>query len=982
MNPTYDFSGIGNSVKPQYNFSGSSVPAVSDLPSLSSNNFSLSNSTPSSIPHDVNKPFANTPLGIGLNTVKELAGYGAPQNNPYVQTAKDVSQGITRSIGSVGLTLAGPFGGGSELDASDIKNTTAQKVFSYVFGDHPLKDLQTRIAENEIAIKQSSFAQKIGLSKGALPLAFGGVMGDAVLNLTMFGGGEEGVIKTLTAESNPAKIATILDHLKVPADIAEKFAPEFAKATDSKEVADLFKTMKGLVGSKYISGLSPNAIADMAQETPTPPAYDYINMPANEKAAAMADMKANTPSNPLQETVKQILDGDIKIGTGPDLKTEKLSILGRGRYASIFRNDPSLDTLDVIAHNAGVSSDELLQAIVDEAEVRKLPASTLAMRGIASVPARTASEIDTTGLSALHQGPEETVPPELAKGLAYDIKDIPVKNRVNALDYLRTPEYVLEKIGLGEEAKTLRGAFDSYKAQLPKEIERITGWYHEVQSIPYAREDIFKYLDGKQAIKLSPVEDRVAQEIKAYLKDWAEKLGLPPEKQISRYITHIFEKDFLAKEFDPEMAKLIDSKVAGSVFDPFLQRRVNMPGYKEDVFAALDAYVKRGVRKFNMDPALKGLQDASKRLDLESYKYVQKLAARVNLRPTEVDNLFDNLFKTMFGYKLGPRPTAYVSQKIRQIFYRGSIGLNISSAIRNLTQGVNTYARLGERYTITGYTKFLTNMMSPGGLEELTRVGVLGEDLVQDRALGVYKEALHKIDDSLFGAFEMAEKINRGAAYFGAKAKALNQGLGETQAINYAKRMVRETQFAFGSIDTPVALSSDIIKTLAQLQTYNVKQMEFLGGMIAKKDWPGVIRYTAATFVMLSTIGKLFGMSINDIIPTVRFGGSPLVGGIQGAIGYATAGNAQQKATAKNQLINTGAMMIPGGGQMKKAVQGYQTVSQGKSTTPTGKTRYTVPKNTENYIRAMLFGPSNLPQAQNYYNNVGKPKANAIQYNF
>ncbi|WP_323157047.1 hypothetical protein, partial [Pseudomonas rhodesiae] len=77
---------------------------------------------------------------------------------------------------------------------------------------------------------------------------------------------------------------------------------------------------------------------------------------------------------------------------------------------------------------------------------------------------------------------------------------------------------------------------------------------------------------------------------------------------------------------------------------------------------------------------------------------------------------------------------------------------------------------------------------------------------------------------------DTAEHINRGAAYFGAKAKGLSQGMSEQEAIDFAKEIVRKTQFVFDSVDTPVGMSSDIMKTLLQFQSFTTKQIEFLGG--------------------------------------------------------------------------------------------------------------------------------------------------------
>lgn len=496
-----------------------------------------------------------------------------------------------------------------------------------------------------------------------------------------------------------------------------------------------------------------------------------------------------------------------------------------------------------------------------------------------------------------------------------------VKKKVNILDLARTPDRILEKVGLGNEMTAIRKADEAYRKELPQQIEKITQWSKQVPAESNQR--IFQYLDGKP-IDLQPNEMKVANEVKDYLRSWAERLGLPEDKRISNYITHIFPEGFIQKEFDPDLAKIIDQNVAGSVYDPFTQQRLGKLGYKEDTWAALDAYVKRATRKVNMDPALEQVSKAAQNLDLESYKYVKNYVDRINLRPLEIENLADNFIKsTPIGYSLGQRPTTALTQKARQMIYRGTLGLNVGSAIKNLTQGVNTYAKLGEKYTLLGYAKLFKNFRS----KELEEVGVLTNDLIQDRTISATKKFMEKVDRGLFLLFELAEKINRGSAYYGAKTKALSEGLDEPSAIDYAKKIVRDTQFTFGAIDTPPILQSDIGKTLLQFQSFNIKQAEFLGEMIGSKDVAGLLRWTLASLAVVGTVGKALGMKPQDLIPSVRVGGSPLFT-LANDVGGALTGSRDQYGNVPSidsrlkRIGNDVIPFIPGGVQLKKIAKG------------------------------------------------------------
>lgn len=548
------------------------------------------------------------------------------------------------------------------------------------------------------------------------------------------------------------------------------------------------------------------------------------------------------------------------------------------------------------------------------------------------------------------------------------------KAKANIVDMLRTPERVLDKLGLKEESKFLRASYENYQKELPQEIDKVSAWAKQVNSEENTR--IFQILDGKNVVDISPKEQKIANEIRSYLQQWAKRLGLPEDKQISNYITHIFEKDFIKKEFDPDIARLIRDKIPGSVYNPFLQKRLGQLGYKEDAIAALDAYVKRAVRSANMNPALDRISNAAENLDADSYNYVKKFIDRVNMRPTDMENFLDNFLKaTPLGYKLGGRPTAAISRNVRQMIYRATLGLNPGSAIRNLTQGANTYAKLGEKYTVVGYMKMLKNLVNRS--KELEDVGVLGNDFVQDRTISATKQALQKMDKGLFSFFDLAERINRGAAYYGAKAKALAKGASEDDAINTAKQLVRETQFNYGAIDTPVAMNSALAKSLAQFQSYNVKQGEFIGNLIKSKDIAGILRLSAASAIFLYTIGKLVGMEPKDFIPGSRMTQSGVAGGLVGPL-WGLADKAVKSTDDYGNELSPGERvtnfgeqafktLFPGGSQISKTLQGLQAANQGGTTDSAGRTKYNI--GSDEAIQSVLFGPNSTQSAKQYYQN-------------
>ena len=189
----------------------------------------------------VKLPFDATPAGIASNTFTGLP-------SAAVKVAKDIGQGIARSAASVALTAEQPLGGPDTWSATDFKSPQVQALWKGIFGSEPVQSVGERINQVSNTIQESPFAQKTGLSKYALPLAFGGVIGGDALNLTPFGGVEKGAAEALVKETTAEGALNLLTKMNVPEEIATKFAPHFADANNTKAVQDILDNMKGVIG--------------------------------------------------------------------------------------------------------------------------------------------------------------------------------------------------------------------------------------------------------------------------------------------------------------------------------------------------------------------------------------------------------------------------------------------------------------------------------------------------------------------------------------------------------------------------------------------------------------------------------------------------------------------------------------------------------------------------------------------------------------
>ena len=537
--------------------------------------------------------------------------------------------------------------------------------------------------------------------------------------------------------------------------------------------------------------------------------------------------------------------------------------------------------------------------------------------------------------------------------------------RVFAPDY-RSPEFVFEHFGLKEKIYTpIKIGQEKVAKELINYTEKSNEWWGKAGKNRKARKEsnvrIFRWLDG-QEVRLTKSQLEIAKEVKEYLEGWAKRLDLPKDRRIANYITHIFEPDFEGAKriFPDELAKILDYVTPNKEFNPFLEERMGAKGYTEDVFQALDAYVYRGTRKLHLDKPLNKAASYVDALPLQASRYTDRFLKTFKNRPAEFEKWLDqNLLQGLppkIRNKLGNRPATKMTRMITTQIYRGTLGFNLGSAMKNLTQFVNTYAELGEKYTAIGYSQLTTR-----GIQELKDNEVLSDMIIADYKNTSLRSGLKKMDSALFWFFETAEKINRGAAYYGSKQKSLDQGLSEEEAIAEAKRIVRKTQFEYGKLGTPLALQSPIGKLAFTLATYPLKQAEFIGGYAKAKEWRKLARYIISSFILVFTMGDFLGIDYKDVFFKNIM---PTLGIVPKAIMDLLGPEWKREKAAKNVLK---ILTIPGymaGKKVGAALRGESRTAPSKRY-PKGRRRFKI-ETPKDIIKTLLTGEWSTSGAEKY----------------
>jgi len=559
--------------------------------------------------------------------------------------------------------------------------------------------------------------------------------------------------------------------------------------------------------------------------------------------------------------------------------------------------------------------------------------------------------------------------------------------------------------------------------------------------------EVAKALDGDTNALTGLNENQVSvyNQVRDMFKAYADEMGLPEGARISDYLPHMFKDQTLdsvdravmqlstgkgldGKELTPKQISELQTQIRGldyeaiamvkrnslyKVKNGFLEKRTGAEGYSIDLPEIILAYTHAAHNTIHMKPALERVKPLSTALSGAQNKYLAETILSLGGKPTdELAQMLNVSLDSLF--KRGDNLYSKGSQKARKLIYDGMIGGNIGSAVRNLSQGGNTYAKLGEKYYGVGTAKALASFNhNSGGYNELLHQGVLTNkfsDYLRADSPNAIREGF---DRGLWAAFSSTEQINRATAYFGAKQRYIDRYVKSetkagravdptnlpdevvTNAMKAGREMSRKTQFEFGKFDTSMFADNETIKNIIQFQSYNIQQVKFLKNMVAgdsdamfvknpkggyKMTVQGtmaVARYIGYNSLFMATVGSAIGMTWQQQVPFLddlmegTIPKSPitqlLVGDDEGKNGLI--GLAYGKTDVGKFAGSLFASLAPGGTQMKKTYEGLSSVDSGKSTNASGSTRFLQDQDAVNTGKAALFGQYNTDAGQQWLKN-------------
>jgi hypothetical protein len=287
--------------------------------------------------------------------------------------------------------------------------------------------------------------------------------------------------------------------------------------------------------------------------------------------------------------------------------------------------------------------------------------------------------------------------------------------------------------------------------------------------------------------------------------------------------------------------------------------RVGAEGWVEDVGYMTQHYGNVVGRYIAIDKFKKAVREQSEMegWHLESadsgiQKYIRDYVNDINGVPTELETYLSQF--SIFGKKgsigrflEGDRPLQRLASKATSTMAITKLGLyNVSAAVVNSSQIMNTFAVLGREYTKLGLEK--ASLFDKGKMSARDR-GIVKKLQIEEQ-MGLEHDTLTgnphdagRMLQSTTQWFQKIEQFNRRTAGLGAYYKFLadhpiaEYGLikdaavkQHNAALEYAAKVIEDTQFDYSVYDSPgvIRKGGPVTAVLAQFKKFPIKQLEFI----------------------------------------------------------------------------------------------------------------------------------------------------------
>jgi len=177
----------------------------------------------------------------------------------------------------------------------------------------------------------------------------------------------------------------------------------------------------------------------------------------------------------------------------------------------------------------------------------------------------------------------------------------------------------------------------------------------------------------------------------------------------------------------------------------------------------------------------------------------------------------------------------HLSGPVANAMYRAMIvsklGMNVSHAMLNLTQVINTASKLELRYVKHGLADAIYQNKSEINGRSVAAIveesGIKRDVTSTEEFLGMKPSLLKDVQEGALYLSRKSETFNREVALLGAYRKHTDIGKSHSEAMTFARNIVNETQHTFDRTGTPPILRGSMMRLIAMFQSYTIHQTSF-----------------------------------------------------------------------------------------------------------------------------------------------------------
>jgi len=389
--------------------------------------------------------------------------------------------------------------------------------------------------------------------------------------------------------------------------------------------------------------------------------------------------------------------------------------------------------------------------------------------------------------------------------------------------------------------------------------QRVINIEDQVQDIEGSAQHLYNFMRGHlREPDLEAINPRLvkpAKQMRKLFDDMADYYNIPEEIRIPHYAPRrmphevveesaSFNKKFFGKEF----SRKLDADLENWKAD--MERTGYLFPTEDDMFSLARMYASEGAYHRFMVPTKAQVGENLSGAHASQIQKAEELFDMALGRPTPTDKAVDETIKrvakTLFGKDIAGRHTKNIASFITQLQYAATLGYNVFSSMKNLTQillsvstldpnpivGVNYFLRtMRDATTKQGRALMAKNpvLMSRMPAEALSKQFNVISNLPGIRSFNSTRNFARAFEDNMFNFFSWADRQNLNTSYYMKLSHALDQGYTMGEAMEQAYSHTMASQFMYG-IDSPAMTKSlgDLGKPLSVLMSWPINYADLI----------------------------------------------------------------------------------------------------------------------------------------------------------